>query len=137
MDDAKNDLVRSWLIKAERDLESARRLSSGDKPLFDTAAYHCQQAGEKAVKGFLIFHDQRVEKTHDIEVLLASAKQCESGFVLWEEAARRLTHYATTFRYPGNSVAPDADEFQQALRAAEDLFSYVCSLLPRSIADAI
>lgn len=65
MDEAKRSLVQAWLIKAQRDLASAQRLSVGDDPLLDTAAYHCQQAAEKAIKGFLVFSDVRVRKTHD------------------------------------------------------------------------
>ena len=70
---AKNKLVKSWLAKAKRDLETARRLSQEPDPYLDTAIYHLQQAAEKAVKGFLVFHDQRFEKTHDIEVLMQLA----------------------------------------------------------------
>ena len=137
MGNGKHDLVLSWLVKAQRDLDSADRLAAGDKPLLDTAIYHCQQAAEKAVKGFLLFRDQRFEKTHDIRVLVELAQQHEPGFALWQDAAARLNPYSTGFRYPGDSVAPDAEEFQQAMRAAQDLVSYVCSLLPRSIVDAI
>ena len=53
MDDAKNDLVRQWLLKADHDLAAAEKLSGGDEPLLDTAIYHCQQAAEKALKGFM------------------------------------------------------------------------------------
>lgn len=57
MTDAKAHLVRSWMIKAQRDLASARVLAASDPPLLDTAMYHCQQAAEKAVKGYLVFCD--------------------------------------------------------------------------------
>ena len=63
--DAKRSLVRNWLKKARRDLLSARRLARGKDPYFDTAIYHCQQTAEKAVKGWLVYHDQSFEKTHD------------------------------------------------------------------------
>ena len=39
--------------KARRDLASAIRLLDGEPPYLDTAVYHCQQAAEKALKGFL------------------------------------------------------------------------------------
>jgi len=58
--------VRSWLTKAERDLASARVLMGSTPPLLDTAVYHCQQAAEKAVKGYLVFCDQEFERVHDI-----------------------------------------------------------------------
>jgi len=50
----RQQVVRSWLIKAQRDLASARTLASAKELLLDTAIYHCQQAGEKAVKAFLV-----------------------------------------------------------------------------------
>jgi len=42
MDDPKINDVFQWLVKAEHDIGSARRLISGDIPYFDTAVYHCQ-----------------------------------------------------------------------------------------------
>lgn len=68
---AKLELVQNWLLKAQRDLLAARRLASGTDPFLDIAVYHCQQAAEKAVKGFLVYRDQPFEKTHDVEVLVS------------------------------------------------------------------
>lgn len=68
MIEAKAQLVQGWLIKAQRDLASARVLMETTPPLLDTAIYHCQQAAEKAVKGYLVFCDQEFERVHDIEV---------------------------------------------------------------------
>jgi HEPN domain-containing protein len=75
MADAERDAAQKWLLKALHDLESARKLVAGDDPILDTAIYHCQQAAEKAVKGFLTFHRKRFEKTHDIERLILLATQ--------------------------------------------------------------
>lgn len=49
--DAKRSLVHNWMMKARRDLFSAKRLTRGNDPYFDTAIYHCQQTVEKAVMG--------------------------------------------------------------------------------------
>src|SRR5712692_2174096 len=70
MDEAKRELVQTWLAKAQHDLAAARKLSAEPDPYLDTAIYHCQQAAEKAVKGFLVFHDQDFEKTHNIRFLV-------------------------------------------------------------------
>ena len=131
MDEAKCELVGNWLLKAQRDLEAARRLAAGADPLLDMAIFHCQQAGEKAVKGFLVFHDQRFKKTHDIGELAALAEQYEPAFSSRQEAARRLTPQATAFRYPAEPIDPDAEQYQQAEQAAAGIVDLVCSLLPR------
>ncbi len=70
MDEAKRQLVQSWLIKAQHDLATARKLAADPEPYLDTAIYHCQQAAEKAVKGFLVFHDEEFEKTHNLPLLV-------------------------------------------------------------------
>ena len=91
MDDAKRELVRAWLSRAHHDLVWARKLAADPDPLRDTAIFHCQQAAEKAVKGFLVFQDQRFEKTHDIEVLLRLAVAFEPRFEPLAAAADRLS----------------------------------------------
>ena len=54
------NVVGEWIEKAERDLASALRLLDGTPPYLDTAVYHCQQAGEKALKAFLVAREQRI-----------------------------------------------------------------------------
>jgi HEPN domain-containing protein len=130
---AKLELVRNWLIKAQHDLAAAHKLSTDPDPYLDVAVYHCQQAAEKAVKGFLVFHDQPFEKTHDVEVLITLALRYDARFSEWFEAAARLTPYATEFRYPSDLLELDPDEFQQAMGAASELYDFILSLLPSSV----
>jgi HEPN domain-containing protein len=78
------------LIKAQHDLQAARALANQTSPLLDVAIYHCQQAAEKAIKGFLIFHDQRLEKTHNILVLVEQASKIVPEWSTKLDAAERL-----------------------------------------------
>lgn len=126
----REELVRSWLIKAHHDLRSAHELASVDIPLLDTAAYHCQQAAEKAVKGYLSYHDVRFEKSHDIVLLISQAVDIDPSFSGYLEAARLLTPLAVEFRYPGDSVEPEPEEFQEAYAAAKTLYDFVLGKLP-------
>jgi HEPN domain-containing protein len=130
---AKLDLVRNWLIKAQHDLAAARKLSADPDPYLDVAVYHCQQAAEKAIKGFLVFHDQPFEKTHDVEVLITLALRYDATFSECLEAAVILTPYATEFRYPSDLLEPDPDEFEQAMETASGLYDFVLSLLPPNV----
>src|SRR5437773_8193056 len=129
----REELVRSWLVKALHDLATARKAASEPDPYLDTAIYHCQQAGEKAVKGFLAFHDEPPPRTHDIELLLGLAIPREGGFASWLDAAERLTRYATQFRYPGLVMEPSRDEFDQAMADAEGLYRFVLDVLPSAL----
>jgi HEPN domain-containing protein len=133
MTGAKVELVRSWLTKARHDLASARVLAANEPPLLDTAIYHCQQGAEKVVKGYLVFCDQDFERVHDIEVLIRGAMLHEPKFADWIEAGIQLTPYARIYRYPGSATEPTAEQFSQALSAAQGLYRFVLSLLPEEV----
>jgi HEPN domain-containing protein len=131
--DAKQSLVRSWLNKARRDLLSAKRLARGTEPYLDTAIYHCQQCTEKAVKGWLVFHDLTFEKTHDLRLLVTLAAEIEPQFTEWFDIAELIAPYATAYRYPGEILEPTDEEFQNALKAATRFYDFVCSRLPAEL----
>jgi len=125
--------VQNWLIKAQHDLATARKLAADPEPYLDTAIYHCQQAAEKALKGFLVFHDQEFEKSHHRPLLVTQAASLDAQFATQLDAAELLTPYATAFRYPGEVMEPDREEFGHGLHAAEELDALVLSLLPKEV----
>lgn len=131
--DAKHTLVHKWVMKSRRDLLSAKRLAHGKDPYFDTAIYHCQQAVEKAVKGWLVFHDQSFTKTHDLRLLMAQALELEPKFKKWLDIAEQVSPYATAYRYPGEILEPSADEFNKTFQSAIKFYDFVCSILPPEV----
>jgi HEPN domain-containing protein len=48
----------SWFAKAHKDLRCGQIDLAAEPPAPDDALYHCQQAIEKALKGFPLWHDQ-------------------------------------------------------------------------------
>ncbi len=130
MDEAKRERVQNWLTNAVIDLESKMLATGSNRRLLETAVYYCQQAAEKAVKGFLFFRDQRFSKTHDIEALINLAVPIEAGFEKRWDAAKPLTPYVAVYRYPGSPPSPTRKEFSQALRSATNIYTFVLSLLP-------
>jgi HEPN domain-containing protein len=133
MDEAKRKLVREWLTIAQHDLASAQKLACDPDAYFDTALFHCQQAAEKAVKAFLVFHDQPFEKTHDIDRLINLALPIQPGFSSLFDEAELLTQYAVSLRYPDENVEPDREEFNRALAAVNKIFNAVLALLPGEV----
>jgi HEPN domain-containing protein len=64
-EDPRAHLARGWFARAQRDLASSERLLL--QPAFPAeVVFHCQQAAEKALKGFLVWHNQPFRKTHDL-----------------------------------------------------------------------
>jgi HEPN domain-containing protein len=124
MDDARRTPVRQWLDKAERDLASAVRLLEGEPPFPDTAVYHCQQAGEKALKAFLASRDRPVRRVHDLVVLADECSSLDGSLAGLAEAAEILTPYGTAFRYPGDLTEPECHvELRRAARSVQTIGS--------------
>ena len=67
--------VRSWLKKAAGDLRGADIDMAASPPFIEDMLFHCQQAAEKTMKGFLTAHDRIFRKTHDLDEL---ASACEA-----------------------------------------------------------
>lgn len=133
MDEAKRDEVRGWLKKAVKDLRAAKLLADGQPPLLDVAVYHCQQAAEKALKGFLVAYDVRVAKTHNVQALIEQAEKIEPMIGTWEEAAARLTPFAFLYRYPGVDDEPDEETAREAIDDAETIVNQVVAFLPEIV----
>ena len=132
MDSALQEVVQDWLLKALSDLETARLVAATPGMRTDTAIYHCQQVGEKALKGFLAAQNDDIEKTHDVRKLLQACAAFDAAFLQWMPDAIVLNPYATIYRYPGLSSQkqPSRIELDEALLAAQRLYDFVTLILP-------
>ncbi len=123
--------ARQWPQKAKRDLAAAERLTTEEAPLLDIAVYHCQQAVEKALKAFLTFHEVPFEKTHNLVALLDLAEKIDADLRRWLETAKRLTPYATEFRYLSEPLVPEEREATEALNQARAFVQDLEKRLPQ------
>ncbi len=125
--------TRGWMIKAAHDLRAAETLAATSPPLNDESVFHCQQAAEKAIKGFLTWHGQTFRKTHNLE---ETGEQCLAIDPSLREAidqAVPLSEYAWKFRYPGVLIEPDLSETNEALAAAREIVEAITSRLPDEV----
>ena len=118
------------MIKADRDLRSARRLYTDRPRLLDTGRYHCQQAAEKALKVFLSLHDIPFQRTHLLSPLVLQCMQRDPEFETLEEAAEALTPFATAFRHPGDPADPDPSDVAEVIDLAQAVVDFVSRRLP-------
>ena len=132
MDEALAQLTREWLTKALHDLQTSRITAGATDGPLDTAIYHCQQAAEKTVKGWLTANNIAFEKTHDIRRLVRQALEVLPEFTRFTDAAEILTPYVSAFRYPGltDDPMPSREEFDAALQHAQAIYDFVVNLLP-------
>jgi len=124
MPSRKQELVSAWLAKADHDLEAARVLITGSKRLLDVGVYHCQQAAEKSLKGWLTSREIIFPKTHSLEVLLLLCIPSTAAFAQFQGSAEELTPLAHEFRYPGDISEPGFDQATRALGLAEEIYNF-------------
>lgn len=65
--------TQSWLKKAATDIRAAKHDMSAAPPILTDIVFHSQQAVEKTLKGFLMWHNIPFRKTHSLEEI---GEQC-------------------------------------------------------------
>ena len=121
----KIDIVKQWINKADHDLGTAQVTYLYLPKYHDTIAFHCQQAAEKYLKGFLLFLDISFSRQHSLNYLLGLLSQkIEIPDELFENASE-LEDFAVDIRYPDTSVELSDDEIQQAFKIAKLIRAFV------------
>jgi len=122
--------TRAWLVKAVTDLRAAEAMLGLDPPLLEAAVFHCQQAAEKAFKGFLTWRNVPFRKTHNLEEIGEQCLRLDPTLKAEIDRAVPLTEYAWKFRYPGEPGAPTPEEAEEALANAREVYAAVLNRLP-------
>jgi len=125
-----SDLARGWVAKGDNDLATAR-LVVREQGSRDTACFHCQQAGEKYLKGLLAWHGLPIPHTHKVEELVAQCQALAPDLGLANVHVAVLTPYAADLRYDLD-FAPGPEETTKALALATQIRAAVVRLLPAS-----
>jgi HEPN domain-containing protein len=120
--------VLEWMHIADRDHRAARMCLAADPPLPEVAAFLCQQAIEKLLKGFLVRSNTDFRKTHDLDELGRSVIAIYPSAAALVTPARAWTAWSVVYRYPGETAPvpePSVEELTEALdliaRLAETL----------------
>ncbi len=124
-----------WLAKADSDLRTAQAALALDPPETEIAGFHCQQAVEKCLKALLVANDVDPPRVHDLEVLLEMCTDQGHDLTALRTAILDLSPFAVQFRYPTEEPAPEEEEVQAGLEAAESIRRRVQSLLPNPEGD--
>ncbi|MGO9266538.1 MAG: HEPN domain-containing protein [Candidatus Binataceae bacterium] len=115
--------TRDWPSKATEDLEAAELLLTGGSPLPSPAAFHAQQAAEKAQKAFLTWHKQIFTKTHDLGMLGAKCVAIDVTLETVSSSVASVSSYAVEARYPGPWDEPTVAEAQEAVKLAREMYN--------------
>ncbi len=125
--------VRAWFANADEDLRGAVALHDLDPTKYlRIVPYHCQQAVEKSLKGYLSYKKIKFEKKHDIEILTKLALPLTPELEKLLEEAEVLTAFAIQFRYPDAAEAePTLEDSKFSIRVAKEICEKILLLIPR------
>lgn len=128
MSDEVVEETERWLRKAEADLRAAEKLLKYGEEAW-IIAFHAQQALEKYLKAYLVYHQKRFRKTHNILDLLDLCIEIDKGFAELEKYdLERFIAYAVEYRYPTPSEA-SYEEALEAVKTAKEIKEFILSKL--------
>lgn len=108
----------TWIRRAESSLELGLVEKTGGI-VYEDLCFQLQQAVEKILKAFLVFHDIEPPVTHSFAVLLKKVR----GVTRYPPEIERtieLEDYAVQTRYPGEYTPVGKEEYEEAVRIARN-----------------
>ena len=112
-------LTAEWVAKAEGDYVCVQREWRARKnPNYDALCFHAQQCAEKYLKACLQEKASRIDRTHNLTVLLDSLILDAPMLETIRGSLLQLTIYAIAFRYPGESATRENAHAARALCSA-------------------
>jgi HEPN domain-containing protein len=118
------ELAQQWFGKALADFALADLLINRERRLLDVAVFHCQQAAEKSLKGWLTDREIPFPKTRSLLKLVDLCSQASPEFVKFRGHAVELTPFVSAYRYPGDASQPDAALAAHAFRLAGEIHDF-------------
>ena len=123
MDD-KITLVKDWLRFASDDINCAKHSLSMHPVPIEIVCYHCEQAAEKALKGYLIYQNVEPPRTHILKLLCKMCADIDETFEEISEQCGNLTPYAVQARYPHEIHITESD-MKKAILNADRVLEFI------------
>jgi len=116
-----HEYVIEWFRLADLDFAAAEHLCGMRPQPLNIICYHCEQAAEKYLKGYLVYNGVfDPPKTHDLGILCEMCSEYEESFKEIKRACNVLTVYGVQMRYP-HEVEISEYDMQKALEYAAQI----------------
>lgn len=121
MNQEKIEYIKNWLYRGNEDIAVIESLvKAGIENYTSTICFHAQQASEKFLKTFLVYHDVDYPRTHDLDYLL---QECQK---INEEAFQNinlqsLSDFGVSVRYPDDFYIPSVSEAIEYSQVAKEI----------------
>jgi len=124
-----SQLYTEWMKYAQADFVAAVHLTSHHPVQLEIVCFHCQQAGEKALKAVLAYHNEQIPRTHNLYELLQLCQVHHTEILTGlADQADQLTNFAVITRYPNDEIEVTEVDMNLALKNAGQILSYVKAL---------
>lgn len=87
----KINIVKEWLDFANKDISCAKYLLDMRPVPIEIICYHCEQAAEKVLKGYLIHQDVEPPRTHDLRLICKMCADIDETFDEISQSCVNLT----------------------------------------------
>ncbi len=130
-EEARRDLVRQWVAKAEKDFDLSHHLAGEGYFYREAIAFSAQQAAEKFLKAFLISHQIDFPKTHNLGELLDLVSRIDTALAERLSDATALNPYGVEYRYPGDFPELTQEDAEAAFGIAQKVRAAMIAKLAR------
>lgn len=114
-----------WLEHSSQDLIAAKILSEDDR-CYRLAAFHCQQAIEKALKAYILLKSDVLVDGHNLTWLCRQAKKYDRGFHQWFDESADLNQCYIETRYPADIEREYTYKMvKNFYRMAKEMYQYI------------
>jgi HEPN domain-containing protein len=125
----KDNPWKPWIQRARSNLVRAKQGRQSEDILYEDLCFDAQQAAEKCLKGLLIYLGKNAPRTHSIGHLLnVLRKGCKIAVPGEINEAIILNEYAVTTRYPGDWEPVTEEEYEEAVRIADEVWHWVTGI---------
>jgi HEPN domain-containing protein len=112
--------VIEWTQIADDDFDSAKILNASARKHYEIICYHCAQAAEKYLKGYLSYNDIIPQKTHNLLLLNEICIDKDNSFENIRTECSLLNRFANEIRYP-HRIEINGDDVNYSLAAVEKI----------------
>jgi len=114
-----------WIDFAKNDLLVAKELNLEKHFVYRAILTHSQQAIEKYLKAFLLFHKNTSIRTHDLLILCKISEKYDETFLAFEDDLAWVSVNYMQSRYPDNFEDIDLEDAKRALDIATKIEIFI------------
>ena len=135
------EYAAEWFKYADMDYSTSKHLLTlRPKPL-EIICYHCQQAAEKYLKGYLVYeYKAEPPRTHDLVLLKIECMKSDDRYNDISRACEVLTRYGVQPRYPNEMEIAEIDmlkalKYVRKIRSCEPIMELRHRMLQSNAGD--